>query len=183
MILLIDEAEDPAAIPMVWVSKWVDYSDKYGFGYQLSDDTIGVIFNDLTKLLLHVDGKYVLSSIRKAIKMKFNPFDFFLIRAIQYVERDGIEKYHTLECYPPQLEKKMKLLAYFRSYMQENLIKAGGSVAPREGDELIRLPFLRQWFRTSRAVVMHLTNGTLQVIIIYFISLKLVLFTVYIFLY
>ena len=54
-----DEAEDPAAVPMVWVSKWVDYSDKYGFGYQLSDDTIGVIFNDLTKLLLLVDGKYV----------------------------------------------------------------------------------------------------------------------------
>ncbi|XP_057378391.1 serine/threonine-protein kinase PLK1-like [Daphnia carinata] len=138
--ILMDEAEDPAAIPMVWVSKWVDYSDKYGFGYQLSDDTIGVIFNDLTKLLLHVDGK-----------------------AIQYVERDGVEKYHTLDCYPPPLEKKMKLLAYFRSYMQENLIKAGGSVPPREGDELIRLPFLRQWFRTSRAVVMHLTNGTLQV--------------------
>ena len=85
------------------------------------------------------------------------------VRAIQYVERDGIEKYHTLECYPPVLEKKMKLLAYFRSYMQENLIKAGASVPPREGDELIRLPFLRQWFRTSRAVVMHLTNGTLQV--------------------
>jgi hypothetical protein len=54
----LDEAEDLAAIPMVWVSKWVNYSDKYGFfGYQLSDDTIGVIFNDLTKLLLHVDGK------------------------------------------------------------------------------------------------------------------------------
>lgn len=28
---------------------------------------------------------------------------------------------------------------------------------------MTRLPFLRQWFRTSRAVVMHLTNGTLQV--------------------
>lgn len=52
-----DEAEDPAAVPMVWISKWVDYSDKYGFGYQLSDDTIGVIFNDLTKLLLLVDAK------------------------------------------------------------------------------------------------------------------------------
>jgi polo-like kinase 1 len=56
-IITLDESEDPAAIPMVWVSKWVDYSDKYGFGYQLSDDTIGVIFNDLTKLLLLVDGK------------------------------------------------------------------------------------------------------------------------------
>lgn len=57
MPVMMDEAEDPAAVPMVWISKWVDYSDKYGFGYQLSDDTIGVIFNDLTKLLLLVDGK------------------------------------------------------------------------------------------------------------------------------
>lgn len=97
------------------------------------------------------------------LKFKTDSWSLFFSRAIQYVERDGIEKYHTLDCYPPQLEKKMKLLAYFRSYMQENLIKAGGSVPPREGDELIRLPFLRQWFRTSRAVVMHLTNGTLQV--------------------
>lgn len=80
------------------------------------------------------------------------------------MERDGIEQYHTMERYPAHLEKKMKLLAYFRSYMQENLVKAGASIPSREGDDLIRLPFLRQWFRTSRAVVMHLTNGTLQVI-------------------
>ena len=25
-----DEAEDPKSQPLVWVSKWVDYSDKYG---------------------------------------------------------------------------------------------------------------------------------------------------------
>jgi hypothetical protein len=29
----------------------------FGIGYQLSDDTIGVLFKDLTQLLLHVDGK------------------------------------------------------------------------------------------------------------------------------
>ena len=53
---LEDEAEDPKAQPIVWVSKWVDYSDKYGFGYSLNDDSIGVVFNDLTKLLLLADG-------------------------------------------------------------------------------------------------------------------------------
>ena len=36
-----DEAEDPKSQPIVWVSKWVDYSDKYGFGYSLNDDSIG----------------------------------------------------------------------------------------------------------------------------------------------
>ncbi len=52
-----DEIEDPKSSPMVWVSKWVDYSDKYGFGYALCDESIGVVFNDLTKLLLLSDGR------------------------------------------------------------------------------------------------------------------------------
>ena len=30
----------------VWVRKWVDYSNKYGLGYQLSDGSVGVLFND-----------------------------------------------------------------------------------------------------------------------------------------
>ena len=54
--IMEDEAEDPKVAPMVWVSKWVDYSDKYGFGYALCDESIGVVFNDLTKLLLLTDG-------------------------------------------------------------------------------------------------------------------------------
>ena len=52
-----DEAEDPAAVPFLWFSKWVDYSDKYGLGYQLCDDSIGIIFNDSTKLLLLANGE------------------------------------------------------------------------------------------------------------------------------
>ena len=33
----------------------------------------------------------------------------------------------------------------------------------REEDQLSRIPALKTWFRTSRAVVMHLSNGTLQI--------------------
>ncbi len=47
--------------------------------------------------------------------------------------------------------------------MKEHLLKAGANMESREGDELSRIPALKTWFRTSRAVVMHLTNGTLQV--------------------
>uniref|UniRef100_A0A1B0BJF7 Uncharacterized protein n=1 Tax=Glossina palpalis gambiensis TaxID=67801 RepID=A0A1B0BJF7_9MUSC len=32
-----DENTDPAAQPLFWISKWVDYSDQYDFGYQLCD--------------------------------------------------------------------------------------------------------------------------------------------------
>jgi polo-like kinase 1 len=41
---------------MLWISRWVDYSDKYGLGYQLSDDSFGVLFNDKTRLMLLPNG-------------------------------------------------------------------------------------------------------------------------------
>ena len=47
--------------------------------------------------------------------------------------------------------------------MKEHLLKAGANIEVREGDELSRIPALKTWFRTSRAVVMHLSNGSLQV--------------------
>ena len=36
--------------PRVFVQKWVDYSEKYGIGYCLSDGSTGVHFNDLSKI-------------------------------------------------------------------------------------------------------------------------------------
>lgn len=47
--------------------------------------------------------------------------------------------------------------------MQEHLQKTGANMAPREGDELARLPYLRTWFRTRSAIILHMSNGTLQV--------------------
>ncbi|KAK8731565.1 hypothetical protein OTU49_007371 [Cherax quadricarinatus] len=135
-----DECEDPAAVPMIWVSKWVDYSDKYGLGYQLCDDSIGVLFNDFTKLLLLADGEN-----------------------IHYIERSSAEHYHQLKNYPATLNKKVTLLRYFRNYMNEHLLKAAASMCPREGDELARIPSLRTYFRTRSAIILHLTNGTLQI--------------------
>lgn len=40
-----------------WVTKWVDYSNKYGFGYQLSDHTVGVLFNNGAHMSLLPDKK------------------------------------------------------------------------------------------------------------------------------
>ncbi|XP_072162806.1 serine/threonine-protein kinase PLK1-like [Diadema setosum] len=139
-LIRMDEAEDPAAIPILWVSKWVDYSDKYGLGYQLCDGSVGVLFNDSTRLLLHANGD-----------------------TLEYIERDGNEKYCRLEAYTPGLHKKVTLLRYFRNYMSEHLLKAGAAMTPRESDSMARLPFLQTWFRTKSAIILHLSNGTLQI--------------------
>ena len=37
--------------PPLWVTRWVDYTSKYGLGYVLSDGTFGVMFNDATKMV------------------------------------------------------------------------------------------------------------------------------------
>ena len=98
--------------------------------------------------------------------LNLKTLDFlFLFRNIHYIDFTGQEHYYTLtpKSYPQELEKKVKLLNYFRNYMREHLLKAGADMQMREGDELSRIPALRTWFRTSRAVVMHLSNGTLQV--------------------
>ncbi|RXN06395.1 serine threonine- kinase PLK1 [Labeo rohita] len=96
-----EEAEDPACIPIFWISKWVDYSDKYG-------------------LVCFVHVKWITG-------------------------------------------KHITLLKYFRNYMSEHLLKAGANITPRDGDELTRLPYLRHWFRTKSAIVLHLSNGTVQI--------------------
>jgi polo-like kinase 1 len=84
-------------------------------------------------------------------------------RNVQYITREGKEFYYLMEKYPGTLDKKMKLLSYFCRYMSEHFVKAGATVHVQECDSLSRVPHLNQWFNTSSAVVMLLTNGTLQV--------------------
>lgn len=134
-----EDAQDPSAVPFVWISKWVDYTDKYGVGYQLCDNSIGVFFNDVTHLILLADGK-----------------------TLQYIDRNNEECYYTVENYPKDMNKKLTLLKYFNTYMSENLLTAGENAKPREGDEMTQVPHLRAWLRTKSAIIFHLTNGTFQ---------------------
>ena len=39
----------------VFITKWIDYSNKYGFGFQLSDKSVGVLFNDHTRISYSAD--------------------------------------------------------------------------------------------------------------------------------
>lgn len=134
-----EDAQDPSAVPFVWISKWVDYTDKYGVGYQLCDNSIGIYFNDLTHLVLLADGK-----------------------TLQYIDRENVEHYLVKDGHPKELNKKITLLNYFSTYMRENLLSAGENKKPREGDEMTQVPHLRAWLRTKSAIIFHLTNGTFQ---------------------
>ncbi len=39
-----------------YISKYIDYSNKYGIGFMLTNDSCGVYFNDNSKMLLYPDN-------------------------------------------------------------------------------------------------------------------------------
>lgn len=49
-------SKGPSNANKILVSKWVDYSTKYGIGALLSNGCYSVLFNDSTKIVLHPNG-------------------------------------------------------------------------------------------------------------------------------
>lgn len=133
-----DDAADPAATPVYWVTKWVDCTDEYGFGYQLCDNSLGVLFNDLTRMVLLPGDQ------------------------IHFIDHRNRESYHTITAYPKHLKEKVVLIKRFRQYMHQHLMTAGADVSVSRAMDVAQVPYLRVWFRTQPAIVLFLSNGTLQ---------------------
>lgn len=54
--LFKDPREDQHLVhERVFIVSWVDYCNKYGMGYALTDGAVGVYFNDSTSLVLSAD--------------------------------------------------------------------------------------------------------------------------------
>eukprot|EP00747_Dinoflagellata_sp_TGD_P163614 gnl/TRDRNA2_/TRDRNA2_182462_c0_seq1.p1 gnl/TRDRNA2_/TRDRNA2_182462_c0~~gnl/TRDRNA2_/TRDRNA2_182462_c0_seq1.p1 ORF type:complete len:1009 (+),score=127.49 gnl/TRDRNA2_/TRDRNA2_182462_c0_seq1:258-3029(+) len=154
-----------SSLPEIWVTKWVDYSSKYGVGYILSDGSIGVYFNDSTKTILAPDGQQ---------------FDYITRRT---QERPEVRSTYTFESYPEDLKKKVTLLRHFKNYMVTDVLEQkegatvgdsslpapakqpnspfGGSQAqPRDA----QAPYVKKWTRNKHAIMFQLSNKIVQVI-------------------
>ena len=157
------EAASPDEGATKWVTRYVDYTSKYGLGFLLNDGSAGVYFNDSTKIVLDAEGV-----------------------TFQYIERkrtsgsekrgEHVSETHTLEEYPSTLQKKVILLKHFRNYLSEQhkrseekekgkgaeLEAAASVAAPSEaGDGLV---YLKKWVRTRHAILFRLSNRSVQVV-------------------
>lgn len=47
----------------------------------------------------------------------------FNIRNLQYIQKKGLESFHTMKGYPTNMEKKVRLMTFFRNYMKQHLLK------------------------------------------------------------
>uniref|UniRef100_A0A4W6DWL2 Serine/threonine-protein kinase PLK3 n=1 Tax=Lates calcarifer TaxID=8187 RepID=A0A4W6DWL2_LATCA len=122
----------------LWVTKWVDYSNKYGFGYQLSNQSIGVLFNEGTHLSLCDQRK-----------------------TVHYCLTNNKHFSFPANSLPEQLRSQKQIVELMANYMEENLME-GGDVHCEEQVSSAP-PLLLQWVKTDHALVMLFNNGTLQV--------------------
>uniref|UniRef100_A0A8B9L1E9 polo kinase n=1 Tax=Astyanax mexicanus TaxID=7994 RepID=A0A8B9L1E9_ASTMX len=121
-----------------WVTKWVDYSNKYGFGYQLSDNTVGVLFNSGTHMSLLADKTTVL----------------------QHAEMGQCAVMYTTDV-PENCVGQVTILKYFAHYMEENLMDGGDMVIDIDAEK--PSIYLLQWLKSDRALMMLFSDGTFQV--------------------
>ncbi|KAM4050480.1 serine/threonine-protein kinase PLK2 [Anomaloglossus baeobatrachus] len=121
-----------------WVTKWVDYSNKYGFGYQLSDHTVGVLFNNGAHMSLLPDKKTV----------------------HYYAELGQCSIFAATEA-PEQFISQVTVLKYFSHYMEENLMDGGD--LPGVTDVCRPRLYLLQWLKSDKALMMLFNDGTFQV--------------------
>ncbi|CAD7925467.1 unnamed protein product [Amoebophrya sp. A120] len=153
-------------LPELWVTKWVDYSSKYGIGYVFSDHSIGVYFNDSTKIILESSTGI--------------GFEYITRRTMDRPEQ---RSRHTLEDYPDDLRKKVTLLKHFKNYLlisghserkdnsqatlgESGLVANPSSISHHYDPNMARgeKPYVKKWMKNRHAIMFQLSNKIVQVI-------------------
>lgn len=164
----------------------MDYSNKYGLGYLLSNGDSGVYFNDSSKAILHASGERF-----EYIERKSSSSPGGGAAATQEAER----AIYSLSNYPAALQKKVTLLRHFTSHLvkapagtgaADGAEQTGSSVAaaapPSPTGSVISQAsagstvastdlstdggrvYVKKWLRTKHAIFFRLSNRSVQVI-------------------
>lgn len=162
--LTVGSGETVSSDGVVWVTKWVDYSNKYGLGYMLSNGVVGVFFNDFTKIAMYVGGE-------NFIYVPYNKNDVYNSNA----------EFHSFSDFPASLQKKVTLLKYFSGYLSQEKEKDGQNndqndnnnnnnepnhrspTVPLNTTPIYDIIFVKKWLRTKNAIVFRMSNKIVQV--------------------
>jgi len=150
-----DDAESPSVqtreVPVpVFVSKWVDYSEQFGFIFQLSDGSVGVVFNDASKMGISNCRRYLEFTDVKGKVSKC------LVDENSNIQSQNLDD---------MKHRYFKLRSYIR-YMEEML-----SDTNLRGQEIKRIvigqktliPQMKNWDRSEDCIGMELSCSTVQV--------------------
>ncbi len=135
----------------ILVTKWIDYSSKYGLGYLLNNGYYGVYFNDGTKIILN-------PNINK----------FYYIEKNLEAKKEKVSDLYNLDNYPENLKKKVTLLSHFKKYL-ENQTKKDNKNSNSLKENIIKkddnnIPFIyvKKWIIVKYGILFKLTNKIFQ---------------------
>ena len=123
----------------IHAKKWIDYTSKYGLGYILSNGAVGVFFNDASKIILDPEGE---------------KFDYH-----EWKAKEDVTVSHSMKDYPKTMEKKVTLLAHFKSYLDQNFKQE--EIEHKEPSR--ESVYVKKWIKTRHAKMFWLSNKVVQV--------------------
>lgn len=138
----------------VWVTHYVDYSNKYGLGYLMCDGSIGMYFNDGTKIILESNGEW---------------FEYIeRVHTSHYPKLPPVTIREQISKYPEQLRKKVTLLNHFKGYLLEQRQQHGRNcveedAAWNKGSPNENMIYVKKWIKTRHAVLFRLSNRSVQI--------------------
>ena len=160
----------------VWITKWIDYSSKYGVGYLLNNGYYGVYFNDNTKMLLNPkDDRFIYVERKVTDKPEFlcqfflNDYPDFLKNKVmlfiefkKFLEEETINKKIDKDKnnISPEKRKSKEARDLEKSKSKENIGSDFSSVEIKESDFI----FVKKWMNTKHAIIFRFSNKIIQTI-------------------
>ncbi|KAE9396676.1 Pkinase-domain-containing protein [Gymnopus androsaceus JB14] len=133
----------PLAEEKVFIVSWVDYCNKYGMGYALTDGSVGVHFNDSSSMVLSADKRH---------------FDAISTR------RNGavyVRKSYTVDEFPDELQAKVYLLKHFERYIMDRLY-GEYDYTYEDTEKKKGMPWVMNYLRMKQVIVFKLSHDVLQ---------------------
>ncbi|KAF9235534.1 kinase-like domain-containing protein [Melanogaster broomeanus] len=127
----------------VFIVSWVDYCNKYGMGYALTDGSVGVHFNDSTTLILAADKHH---------------FDYVSSRRHGQVY---VRKSYSVSEFPEDLKNKVYLLKHFERYIMDRLY-GDYEYTFEDVDRTKGMDFVQKYLRMKHVIVFKMSHDVLQ---------------------
>eukprot|EP01124_Arcella_intermedia_P017067 TRINITY_DN2374_c0_g1_i1.p1 TRINITY_DN2374_c0_g1~~TRINITY_DN2374_c0_g1_i1.p1 ORF type:complete len:688 (-),score=120.07 TRINITY_DN2374_c0_g1_i1:71-1879(-) len=123
-----------------WVSKWVDYSQKYGIGYVLRDGTIGVSF---------VDKTHIWSSEGSTC------FKDQTMISPKVIDADSETD--------PRIMKRIHLHTLFNKYLTSQVLSSAGLGVELKPNTPLESVYVTRWHKSTRAITFLMSNNSYQI--------------------
>jgi cell cycle serine/threonine-protein kinase CDC5/MSD2 len=156
------DEDDNLPEEQVFVVSWVDYCNKYGMGYALTDGSVGVHFNDTTTLVLSANKVYVFIYFTHVIDsscLRNSHFDYITSRHAGSVH---VRKSYTITVYPDELKSKVHLLKHFERYIM-NKLYGDHKWCYKALEKQKGMEFVQKYLRMKHVILFKMSHDCLQV--------------------